>query len=169
MTTTVTKPSFGSASALTTTNLQSLASSSTYVAGWSSAVIDNTSNLSMDEIVSGLIKVGTSPTANTAVEVWAWEILDDSPTYPDTITGSESGSITLTSLNVKNAGAFKPAATIVLDSTSNRIYPFTFRLSAVFGGSPPKKWGLFITQASTATLNSSGNVITRTSIQYQNV
>ena len=163
------KPLYGSSAALTTTNLQSLASSSTYVAGWSSAVIDNTSNLSIDEIVTGIIKVGTSPSAGTAVEIWAWEILDDTPTYPDTITGSESGSITLTSGNVKNGGAFKAATAIVLDNTSSRTYPFTFRLSNVFGLAMPKKWGIFITQASTVALASSGNVITRIPVQFQNV
>jgi hypothetical protein len=163
------KPVYGASSALTTTNLQSLATSSGLTTGWSSAVIDNTSNLSIDEEITGILKQGTSPTVGTTAEVWVWSILDDTPTYPDAITGSEASGIALTSTNVKYAGAFKFGCLITFDATSSRLYPFSFNLSQVFGLILPKKWGLFITQASGVSLASSGNVVSRIPMQLQSV
>jgi hypothetical protein len=132
-----------------------------------SAVVDNTSNLSMDEMVSWVIKMGTSPTAGATCECWLWETLDDTPTYPDTITGSE-GTVTFTSANVKLSGALKFAGLITVDGTSSRLYYNTVRLSQCFGLSVPKKWGAAFINISGVTMASSGNVVTRTPIQFQN-
>jgi len=162
------KPIYGASSAFTVTNLHSVASSSTWVAGWMSAVMDNTSNLSIDEIIAGNITTGTSPTVSTIIEIWAWSILDDTPTYPDSITGSE-GTVTLTSANVKLAGAFARLGTITIDNTTNRVYPFVYSLAQNGFGFVPKKWGLFVTHNTGVALKSSGSAIARTPIQYQNV
>ena len=167
MSTTV-KPLYAASSALTVTNLQTLASDTNLLAGWMSAVQDNTTNLYDDWKITGTLLAGTTPTVSTTIEVWLWEILDDTPTYPDTITGSE-GTVTLTSINVKNAGAFKQIAAITIDATSNRSYPFTAYVSQFFGGNPPKKWGVFIVHNTAVALKSSGQVISITPIQYQNV
>lgn len=162
MTTTTVQPIFGSSAALTTTHLQSLAYSSTKLGAWSSDVIDNSSNLSDDEIISVLLKMGTSPSG--LCEIWGWEVMDDTPTYPDTVTGSE-GTITLTSMREKVSN-FKYVNEVYVDTTSSRIYPVTFRLTEIFG-SMPKKWGLLIINVATVALASSGNVVTRTPIQWQ--
>lgn len=165
---TTTKPSYGASAALTLT-LNSLANDSTnLLAGRGSTVVDNTSDLGVDVLVSGVIKTGTSPTAGNNIEVWAWSILDDTPTYPDTITGSDA-NITLTSLNVKTAGAFKLGTLITVDSTSNRTYPFIFSLAALFGGTAPKKWGIWVVNGSGVALNSAGNTVSKASVvQYTN-
>ncbi len=164
MTTTL-KPSYGASVAFTTTGLQSLGNSAGAVAGWQSAVVDNTSDLAMDQIVTFVIKMGTSPGASTTVECWLYEILDDTPTYPDTVTGSE-GAVTLTSLNVKYSGAFKLGALITVDNTSSRLYYATCRLTQLFGMSPPKKWGAVVINVTGVALASSGNVVTRTPVQF---
>jgi len=166
--TTVLKANPGASAALTTTNLQSLASDTNLLAGWSSAVIDNTSNLSVDEQVTGAIVTGTSPTISTSVLVYAWSVLDDTPTYPDTISGSE-GTKTITSANVLNSGAFKLLGVITVDATTNRSYPFAFNIAQAFGGTMPKKWGLFVAHNTGVALKSSGQVVTRIPHQYQNV
>jgi hypothetical protein len=167
---TLLKPSPGALAALAVTTLQSLATSSTWLAGWSSAVIDNTTNLSMDERISGKIFTGTSPTVSTFIEIWCWAVLDasGSPVYPDTIDGTESAK-TLTSLNVKLAGAFRRALSITVDSTSNQAYPFAFSLSEVFSDGVPDKWGVFITHNTGVALKSTGQLINRTPRQYTNV
>ncbi len=163
---TIIKPSYSASSALTSTNLQSLASDSNLLAGWSSAVQDNTSNLYDDVMISMLIKMGTSPTVGKQIQVWAWSILDDTPTYPDTIDGTEATK-TITSANILGAGAFKQAGVITNDSTTGRIYPLTFTLVQLFGFMP-KKWGLFVVQNTGAALASSGNVVSiATGLQYQ--
>ena len=72
---TTTTPTYGSSSVLTTTNLQSLATDSNLLAGWMSAVQDNTSDEGDDIILTGLIKMGSSAaTAGTVMEIRAWEI-----------------------------------------------------------------------------------------------
>lgn len=162
------KPLYGASASLTVTHLASLASDTNLLAGWSSAVIANGTNLSVTDKITGLLKAGTSPTAGTSALVYIWSALDDTPTYPDTITGSEA-AITLTSTNVLNAGAFKLGATITFDATSNRIYPFSIDVSALFGGHMPKNYGVFIVQNSTVTLNAT-QVVERADVtQYQNV
>lgn len=167
MTTTL-KPVYGASAALTTTNLAALASDTNLLAGWSSAVIDNTSNLSVTEKITGLIKMGTTPTVSTNVFIYLWSALDDTPTYPDTITGSE-GTKTLTSTNVLNSGAFKLADTITVDATTGRIYPFSIDVAQFFGGNMPKKYGLFIVHNCVAALGTP-QVISRADVtQYQNV
>ncbi len=165
--TTILKPSYGASSALTLT-LNSLASDTNLLAGRSSTVVDNTSNLSDDELVTGVIAAGTSPTAGTQILVYAWSILDDTPTYPDTVTGSDANT-TLTSANVQAAGAFKLAAVITVDATTNRNYPFSFSLAALFGGNMPKKWGIYVVHNTGVALKSSGHAVSRIPLQYQNV
>lgn len=161
MATTLT-PSYGSTAALTVTNLASLASDATLLAGWSSAVIANGTNLAVSEKISGLIKMGTSPTAAKSVYIYIWAALDDTPTYPDTITGSE-GTKTLTSANVRDSGAFRLANVITVDNTSNRVYPFTVDVSALFGGHMPKNYGVFIVHNTGAALNAT-QVVSRSDV-----
>lgn len=165
--TTILKPSYGASAALTLT-LNSLASDTNLLAGRSSTVVDNTSNLSVDELITGVIKTGTSPTVSTSVLVYVWSILDDTPTYPDTVTGSDANT-TLTSTNVQNSGAFKLGAAITVDATSNRNYPFSFSLASLFGGNAPKKYGVYVVQNTAAALNAAGNTVSRIPLQYQNV
>lgn len=167
---TILKPSPGTLAALAVTTLQSLASSSNWLAGWSSAVVDNNTNLSMDERISGKLFTGTSPTVSTVIEIWCWAALDasGSPVYPDTIDGTESAK-TLTSLNVKLSGGLRRAWTITVDATSNQAYPFAFSLSEVFSDGVPDKWGLFITHNTGVALKSTGQLINRTPRNYTNV
>jgi triacylglycerol esterase/lipase EstA (alpha/beta hydrolase family) len=162
------KPLYGSSAALTVTHLASLASDSSLLAGWSSAVIANGTNLSVTEKISGLIETGTSPTVGTNIFIYLWAALDDTPTYPDTITGSEATK-TLTSTNVRDAGAFKLAQVITVTATSNIVYPFEVDVSQWFGGHMPKNYGVFIVHNTGVSLNAT-QVVSRADVtQYQNV
>lgn len=166
---TILKPSYGASAALTITALLALASDTNLLAGWSSAVIDNTSNLSVTEKITGLIKTGTTPTVSTNIFVYVWSALDDTPTYPDVITGVQ-GTKTITSTNVLNSGAFKLADTITVDATTGRVYPFSFDVAALFGGHMPKKYGVFIVQNTGAALDATTQVISRGDVtQYTNI
>jgi hypothetical protein len=166
---TVLKPLYAASNALVTTNLQSLATSSSLLAGWQSGVQDNTTTLYVDVMVSAQFKTGTTVTANSTIEVWAYGILDDTPTYPDTITGSE-GTVTLNSLNTKNAGLVQ-IAQITVDSTASRAYAMSPRgLAQYFNGHLPKKYGFYVVHNTGSALASSGNIITLADpIQYQGV
>lgn len=155
------KAAYASSNTITCT-LASLVSSSNWTAGQSSAEIDNTSGFYLDRPVSGKIQVGTTPTANTVIEVWCIPKLSDS-TYPDTFTGSDA-NITVTSRGILLSYGILLASINVDSATSNRNYYFWASVSGSTGTLPPKKYQLFFTHNTGVALNSTGanHVITET-------
>lgn len=151
------KAKYGSSAALTIT-LASLPTSSTRVAGRESTVIDNSSNVYLDALVGGKITTGTSPTVDKSIEVWVYASVDDTPTYPDVLDGTDSDeTFTGSSVNVRN-GAVKLGAVVTVDSTSDRTYWIApFSVAALFGGILPKRWGLWVTHDTGVNLNSNGS------------
>jgi hypothetical protein len=146
------------ASAAITIAPENVASSSTFVAGVESAVVDNTSNKYVDAFLAGTWTCGTTPTAGTQVLVYVFAIRDDAPVYPDVMDGTSSAE-TLTSAGV-GAGFLKLAGVITVDAaTSNVAYAFgPVSVAQLFGGIMPPKWGVFITHNTVANSNStSGN------------
>jgi hypothetical protein len=131
-----------------------LASSSTFLGGRESGEIDNTSNKYMDALVSGKVTVGTTPTANTQINVYVWGA-DTSlgTTAIDVLDGTDSDE-TLTNAGI--LAALKLGAVIqVPANTSNVGYPvLPFSVAALFGGVMPKYWGLYVTHNTGVALNS---------------
>jgi hypothetical protein len=161
-----------SSSSAITISLASLATSSSWVAGRESTVVDNTTNCDLDHMVGGTIMTGTSPTVSTYIEVWAyasWKTASGTPSYPDVFDGTDSAE-TVTSANVKNS-CLRMIASITVDSTSDRPYYFGPVSIAQLFGSMPKFWGVFVTHNTGVNLNSTaGNhVIEYERIQAQTV
>lgn len=166
MTTPTVQPVYA-ASATLSCAVASLGSSSTFVAGYESAAFANGSSLYDDVRVGGQITVGTTPTINTQILIYAFESYDDAPTWPDVFDGTESAE-TLTSVGV-GAGFLRLAAVLNVDATtSNRAYPFDFWIAPLFGGNVPKNWALFITHNTGVNLNSTGgnHVFKTTGVNY---
>lgn len=142
--------SYGTSAALTAT-LASLASDTNLIAGRQSTVIDNTSDVAIDAIVGGKVTTGTSPTASRQIEVWAFGSYDGT-TYSAGAGASDAnfsptGEKTLMSL----------LTVIPTDSTSNHAYEWgPFSVAQAFGGTMPKKWGIFIVHNTGVNLNSTG-------------
>lgn len=148
------KAKFGSSAAFTIT-LASLATDSDKTAGRESAVIDNSSNLYLDALVGGKITTGTSPTANKSIDIWVYAAIDDTPTYPDVLDGTDSDE-DFSTPERRNA-AVRLGATAIVTSTSDTAYWFApFSVAALFGGVLPKRWGLFVTHDTGVNLNSTG-------------
>jgi hypothetical protein len=138
-----------------TLGVASLASDTNLLAGRASTAVDNTSNLDLDHLVSGVVMTGTTPTVNTTIEVWAYasyKTASGTPTYPDTITGTDANK-TLTNSGTK-AAALRLVASIVVTATSNVAYPFAPVSIASLFGAMPKFWGLFVVHNTGAALNS---------------
>lgn len=142
--------------------LASLANDSTNkLAGQQSDIVDNTTNVDLDHLLTGNIRMGTSPTSGNVIEVWAFaatKVVSGTSTYPDTLTGAGTAAKTLTSANVKNA-ALRPVAAFTVDATTGRDFPIApVSIAQLFGGSLPSKWGVFVINASGVALDStSGN------------
>lgn len=143
-----------------TITLASLASGSAgvYTTGRASTAVDNTTNVDLDHLLSGIIKLGTTPTASRSVNVYAYANLSSAtgtPTYPDGITGTDAGK-TMTSANIMN-GALKFVASVTTDATTGLNCTFgPVSMASVFGGSLPKFWGVYVAHDSAVALDATG-------------
>lgn len=152
------KPSYAASAALFTANaLDSLATSSTLLAGLASAKRNNATDLWTSAHLAGRFKANnTVPTAGR-IEVWAAAILNDTPTYPENQGGSgfdgTEKAVTITSADIKVA-VMKNVASIVTDATANRIYEFDgIDLANLFGGKMPAQWWVWVTHSMVQALN----------------
>lgn len=141
------------ASAAYTITITGLGTSSTLVAGRESTGLSNASNKYLDELVAGLITVGTTPTINTFIEVHAVGALDDTPTYPDVFDGTDSAE-TVTSVGIK-AAICRPVGVMLVDATtSDRGYPFSpLGIRQLFGDALPVAHVMFVTHSTAVNLN----------------
>ena len=133
-----------------TNAVASLASDTNLLAGYESAVIDNTTDGFEDIILSGKVTTGTSPTASRQIEVWA--VAWDSNAWPDVFDGT-TGAETITSADIKNA-LCKCVAILPTNNTSDRAYHFTgISARQAFGGVLPSKFVLFTVHNTGVNLN----------------
>lgn len=143
----------GTQASLTIT-LASLATSSTLLVGRASTAV--TSGNWIDAVVSGVITLGTTPTTATEIRVYVYAQRNDTPTYPDGITGTDAAK-TFATAETRNASLFLGKVLGVDAATSNEDRDFSFSLVQVCGFLP-KRWGVFVTHSSAVNLNStSGN------------
>ena len=141
-------------SAAYTISFASLATSSTLVAGRNATAISNTSNLYLDYLVGGKITVGTTPTAAKAIQIWLYGSIDDTPTYADSLTGTDA-AFTWTSVDVRNAGAAFFNEAITTDTTSNRAFWYRpMGIAPFFGGRLPKNHSIWVSHETAVNLNS---------------
>jgi hypothetical protein len=127
--------------ACTTASLPS-AVASTMLVGRVSAKISNATTLDIDHQISGEIKVGTSPTAGSQIEVYlvpSTKIASGVPSFPDGIDGTDSVK-TMSSSNIKVASLIW-VCTIIVDNVTDRVYPVKpFSVSAQYGGAMPMEY-----------------------------
>ncbi len=141
---------------------ENVASSSTFVAGVESDAISNSTNLDLDHLISGTWTSGTTPTANTQVQIWVvpaqTDNLSGTVTWPDVFDGTHSAE-TVTSAGILQSCARLGAILNVDSNTSNRLYTCAFfSVASLFGGELPTNYVIFVTQNTTANSNStSGN------------
>lgn len=146
-----------SANEATLTALNSLASSATWVAGWESTLIDNTSTKYLDFRVTAKITAGTTLTAGE-IRLYLVAMLDDS-TWPDVFDGTASAE-TVTNTAIRDA-ICKLGAVVATTNVNSVVYYLDCpSVAAVFGGNLPAKFVVFIAQSTNANLASSGNQLT---------
>lgn len=138
-----------------TGGIHSLATSSTFLAGFEWFVIDNTTELALDYFVDLMIRVGTTPTINTEIRVYLIASYDGT-TWPDVFDGTPSAE-TITSAGVRDSFAKLAAAAFVDATTTDCDYPLQFNLQSFFP-TLPKKIAVFVAHNTGVNLNStSGN------------
>lgn len=140
-----------------TMDLDGLASSASWVAGRESSEIDNTTNKYIDALVQGKVKVGTTPTANTSINIYVWGANTSlATTAIDVLDGTDSAE-TLTNTGVLYSALRLAHPISVIATTSDIVYnvaPFSVR--QIFG-EMPKFWGLFVAHNCGAALHATDN------------
>ena len=161
------KFAYAASSALTVTNLHSVASSATWVSGWESAEVDNSSNKYLDYLLSAKIALGNSATAGE-IRVYVVGKHDDSE-WPDVIDGTESTE-TWTTTTIRDAAARlgAVAATRADPGTDDVYFIAPFSVAALFGGVCPEKFVVFISHSTGVNLAASGSEV-QTKGVYQTV
>ena len=154
------------ASAALTITLAALASDASLLAGRSSVFVDNGATGAPLEVgVSAVIEnnTGSTPTVGTAVQVYAYSDIDDTPTYPDNILGTDA-NVSISTANNQNS-ALKLAASMTVAAVKGTTYPTGWNimsqvaLGALFGGWLPRYWGVWIVQSSGQSL--AGGTVTQ--------
>lgn len=170
------KPLYATPVDLTIT-LASLATSATRVAGRESTAVNNGDSGARydDVLVSGKITVGTTPTANTYIDIWVYAARNETPTYPTLVTTGLTGSdaaATAATEAIRN-NALRLGATILVDATtSDRVYELApFSVAELFGYVMPRRWGVFVTHNTGVNLNSTGSnhAVTYQGVTYEDV
>jgi hypothetical protein len=141
-----------------TCGVASTASSATFVAGRESNEVSNTTNLFIDAMVRGKVTVGTTPTANTQINIYVWgSNVSLATTAIDTLDGTDSAE-TLTNTGVLFSALARLATITVTAATSDIGYDFP--PSSVCGALGlqvlPKFWGLFVAHNTGVALNATG-------------
>lgn len=140
------------ASAALTITLASLASATSKLTGRESTAVSNATNKYVDALVGGKITTGTSPTDAKTIEIWVYGAVNDTPTYPDVLDGTDSDETFAD--NGSKFSSMKLACVINTDNTSNQTYWVApFSVAQLFGGLMPTHWGVFVTHDTGVALN----------------
>jgi hypothetical protein len=149
------KLEYASSAALTIT-LASLASDTNLLAGRESTAVDNRTNKYIDYLLAGKVTTGTTPTDVREIRIYVVGQVDDTPTWPDVFDGTDSNE-TVTSAGIRDA-CCRLAAVITTNNTSDRVYWFgPISVAALFGGSLPKQFVVFVVHNTAVALNATGS------------
>jgi hypothetical protein len=150
---------YGTTLTPTVTALQSLASSSSFLSGWTSAWIDNTSVLAQDYLVSANIVSGTTPTAGSC-RVYAYAEFPGG-TDPDLFSsGTEGtqGAVTIHDSEILDA-SFVLLWSSSIDTTTDQAHVMPPRSIAQAFGQVPRNFAIYVAHDTVATLKSTLNAL----------
>ena len=162
---------YGTYTAMTVTNLQSLANDATDpFGGWQSARVDNQSSVkAMDyEIIVDLSTAATAAASDKAAYVFLvpWVTTDSGTTW---IAGGNFGTTTLPTgsegtCSITEPNSMRFLGALPYKDTSQRMQR-AFLIGAAFGGAVPDGWSLAIRNCSGAALGT-GCVVAYRAIKY---
>jgi hypothetical protein len=158
---------------LTVTNLHSLASSQDWLAGWSSASVDNTSNVYLDYLYGLTFTTHASNRQAGVINIYVIASLNDTPTWPATASGTigTQGALSFTDTEERDS-LCRLLGSISVDNSASAIYTFPQTgIAQLFGGVMPTHHALYVAQnastTTTAGLASSGSAVYYTPVTAQ--
>jgi hypothetical protein len=157
----------------TVTNLHSLASSQDWTAGWTSASVNNTSNVYMDYMYGMTFTTNASNRQAGSINIYVIAALNDTPTWPTTASGTigTEGALSFTDTEERDT-LCRLLGSITVDNTASAIYTFPATgIAQLFGGVIPPYHAIYVAQncstTTTAGLASSGSAVYYTPVTYQ--
>lgn len=167
------KLKYAASSALTVAALHSLASSQDWTAGWSSAAVNNTTNLYTDYLYGFTFSTHASNRQAGQINIYVIGALNDTPTWPAVNSGTigTEGAIAFVDAEERDA-LCRQLGTIVVDNSASGIYTFPpTGIAALFGGVVPPYHAIYIAQncttTTTAGLAAAGSAVYSTPVLYQ--
>lgn len=161
---------YNATAALTVTNLQSLASSQDWTAGWCSASKNNKVDLFLDYLYGFKFTTSASNRQAGSINVYVIASLNDTPTWPSSATGAigTEGTLSFTDTEERDAICRLIGSFTVDTSASAVIEVPQFGIAQFFGGQVPTHHAIYIAQnastTTTAGLASSGNAVYQTGV-----
>ena len=164
-------PAYGTYTAMTVTNLQSLAIDTTDpYAGWQSARVDNQTSVKADdfEVQILLSTAATAPANDSAVYVYVVPCVYDGSAWTPAANFGTTTRPTGTegTASISEPNSMRPAATLPYKITSQPIDGF-FNIASLFGGIVPDGWSIAIRNNCGAALGT-GCVVAYRPITYTN-
>jgi hypothetical protein len=157
------KLKYASSSALTVTNLHSLASAQDWAAGWTSASVSNTTNCYLDYLYGFTFTTHASNRQAGSINIYVIASLNDTPTWPATSSGTigTEGALAFTDTEERDS-LCRLLGSITVDNTASAIYTFPQTgIAALFGGFVPSHHAIYVAQncatTTAAGLASSGS------------
>lgn len=149
------KAKYGTVHTFTVTNLHSLASSSSRESGWTSASVSNTSDLSLDYLISGTFSTHASNRQAGYIDVRIYTALNSTPTWPDIFSaGTEGTEGTCTWHDTEQMNsAGRPLQIIEVDSGASDVYTFPQTGIAQLFGSMPTHFAVYVGQNCATSTN----------------
>lgn len=148
------KLKYGTDAAFAMTGIEDVDSSSTWVGGWSSGSVDNTSVLATDYLVSGQFTTESASRQAGYIYVYAYAAFTDTPTWPDLFSSGTEGTVgaaTVHDSEQRDSG-MRLVAAILVDNTASAVYTFPpTSIAALFGGVVPAYWALWVTSNAATT------------------
>lgn len=159
--------------AVTVTNLHSLASSQTWIAGWTSNSVNNTTNTYLDYLYSFTFTTNASNRQAGSINIYVVAALNDTPTWPATSSGTlgTEGAVAFAD-TYRRDSLVRLLASVTVDNTASAIYtvPPT-GIAQLFGGGVPPYHCIVVAQnastTTTAGLASSGSAVYYTPVTAQ--
>jgi hypothetical protein len=161
---------YGTTTALTQTSLDGVASSSTFLSGWTSDAIDNTSIKAQDYLITGNFQAESAGLAAGQIRVYVYASYNGT-NWPDLFSAGTEGAEGTATIHDANilAGHMILLWATDTDTTASQNYPMPPRsVAAAFGGVVPKKFAIYVAQSTGAALETTGdpNRVEYTAISY---
>ena len=166
------KIAYAASSALTVTNLHSLASSQDWTAGWTSASTSNTTNKYIDFLYGFTFTTHASNRQAGSINIYVIASLNDTPTWPATASGTigTEGALSFTDTEERDT-LCRLLGSITVDNTASAIYTFPQTgIALLFNGVMPTHHAIYISQncatTTAAGLASSGSAVYQTPVYF---